>query len=60
MIGSFFVFVTLFMFYKKKWGSNAAYMALVYLLIRNTIRVLDLDNTKPFINDEEWQSLLIL
>ena len=51
MIGSILVYICIFLFYQKKLSSRAVYFVQVYLIVRNTIRVIDLENTKPTIGD---------
>ena len=52
MIGSALTFGLLYLHFKK--NRKTAYWAQVYLLIRNGIRMLDLENTRPYSSEGAW------
>ena len=48
LIGSAIIYVCLFLFFTKRL--NTSYYILLYLIFRNSIRLFDFENTRPFID----------
>ena len=60
MIGSVMVFLSLYMFYTKKWSNRAAYGVQIYLALRGAVRVMDFEDTKQFMSEERWELALVI
>ena len=57
-IGSVLIFGLQYLNFAKKWKTY--YFVYVYLILRNSIRLLDLENTRQFRSNDAWSTLLVM
>ena len=58
MMGSVLSIGLIYLQYKKKY--KTMYFVYCYLMVRNGIRLLDLENTKPYKSKDWWSIILIM
>lgn len=59
MVGSVISYLSIGLYYYKKVDSPL-YYTVIYYTFRNALRMIDLENTRPQMSIEEWQTLCIL
>lgn len=55
MIGSFLNVLSLVLYYTKK--ADTIYYLIIYSILRNGIRLFDIEKTRDLIKDEDWVSV---
>ena len=58
MIGSAFCALSFTLYKTKK--VDFIYYTMIYIFLRNSLRMLDLEQTRPVISYEQWQTIFIL
>ena len=58
MIGSMMSATSFVLYYKKRF--DTIYYTMIWVCIRNSIRILDLEKTRSVIKHEQWQTIFVL
>ena len=58
MIGSVFTLISLVLYYTKK--ADTIYYLVIYSTIRSGIRLVDFEETRDLIGDDEWMRIGII
>ena len=59
MILTFVINVILALSFRKDFGVSFSYYSIILLQVRQTFRLLDFENTKPYMTAFDWNSLMI-
>ena len=60
MVFSFIFFILIGITFRKDYGPKYSYFPIILLLMRQSIRLLDFENTKTLMEGNGWQVFLIL
>ena len=59
MVFTLVAFAFISLSFRKEYGVSITYNSIIIILIRQSIRLLDFENTRPLMTAVEWNSLVL-